>query len=72
MPDRVILSGDLRNALINAGRVEPYRRAYAGRPPKAMALLAEIEVQYRDSLFAAPPEQPRSTSPHILKLERAA
>jgi hypothetical protein len=54
------------NALINAGRIAPYHRAYAKRQPKAMVLLAEIEVQYRDSLFAALPEQDRPTSLSVL------
>jgi hypothetical protein len=31
-----------------------------------MVLLAEIEVQYRDSLFAALPEQDRPTSLSVL------
>jgi len=38
--DRVILSRDLRDALIRAGRVEPYRRTYAKRLPKAKAAAA--------------------------------
>jgi hypothetical protein len=70
--NRVILSGDLRDALINAGRIKPYRRTYAARLTKAPELLAEIEVQYGDSLFPALSEQARPTSPHILELERAA
>ena len=51
--NRVILSRDLRDALVRGGKIEPYRRAYAKRLPKAAALLAEIEVSYRDSLFRA-------------------
>ena len=53
--DRVILSGDLRDALVRGGKIEPYSRTYAKRLPKAQALLAEIEVRYRDSLFDAEP-----------------
>jgi hypothetical protein len=64
--DRVILSGDLKNALVNTGRIKPYRRTYATRLAKAPELLAEIEVQYRDSLFAAMPDQARPPSPHVL------
>jgi len=37
--DRVILSRDLRDARVNLGRIEPYRRTYAKRPPKAPAPL---------------------------------
>jgi hypothetical protein len=33
--DRVVLSLDLKAALIDAGRIEPYRRSYAKRLPKA-------------------------------------
>jgi len=40
----VILSRDLRDALVNLGRIEPYRRTYAKRLPKAPELLGEIEV----------------------------
>jgi hypothetical protein len=53
--DRVILSRDLKDVLVKAGRIEPYRRTYAKRPPKAAALPAEIEVRYRDSLFDGEP-----------------
>jgi hypothetical protein len=35
--DRVVLSLDLKAALIDAGRIEPYRRSYAKRLPKAPA-----------------------------------
>ena len=42
----MILSDDLRDALVNLGRIEPYRRTYAKRLPKATpALPAEIEVR---------------------------
>ncbi len=61
--DRVVLSSDLRDALVCSGKIEPYRRTYAKRLLKAPALLAELEVIYRNSLFdddplpvlAAPP-----------------
>jgi hypothetical protein len=53
--NRVILSRDLRDALVRGGKIEPYNRTYAKRLPKAQALLAEIEVRYRDSLFDAAP-----------------
>ena len=33
--NRVVLSLDLKAALIHAGRIEPYRRSYAKRQPKA-------------------------------------
>ena len=36
--DRVVLSLDLKAALIDAGRIEPYRRSYAKRLPKAPAV----------------------------------
>jgi hypothetical protein len=49
--DRVIPSRDLKDVLVKAGRIEPYQRTYAKRPPKAAAMPAEIEVRYRDSLF---------------------
>ena len=58
--DRVVLSRDLRDALIRSGRVEPYRRTYAKRLP------AELEVRYRDSLFDEPlpvlaaPQRPKT------------
>ncbi len=71
--DRVILSSDLRDALVRSGKVEPYRRTYAKRLPKAQALLAELEVRYRDSLFdeslpaLATPERPKGP---IRKRER--
>ena len=64
--DRVILSDDLRDALMLSGKVEPYRRAYAKRLPRATALLAQLEVRYRDSLFDEPlpvlaaPEKPKT------------
>ena len=47
--DRVILSEDLRDALILGGRIAPYRRAYARRRPKAPAII------YRDELFSPLP-----------------
>ena len=53
--NRVILSRDLRDALVRGGKIEPYRRTYAKRLPKAPALRAAIEVRYRDSLFDAEP-----------------
>jgi hypothetical protein len=55
--NRVILSRDLRDALVRGGKIEPYSRTYAKRLPKAQALLAaiEVEVRYRDSLFDAEP-----------------
>ena len=40
---------------MRSGKVEPYRRTYAKRLPKAPALLAELEVRYRDSLFDGEP-----------------
>jgi len=43
--DRVILSRDLRDALVNLGRIAPYRRTYAKRLPKAPALPIEIEAR---------------------------
>ena len=53
--------------LVRSGKVEPYRRTYAKRLPKAPALLAELEVLYRTSLFddeplpvLAAPEQPKA------------
>ena len=36
--DRVVLSLDLKAALIDVGRIEPYRRSYAKRLPKAPAV----------------------------------
>ena len=36
--NRVVLSLDLKAALIDAGRIEPYRRSYAKRLPKAPAV----------------------------------
>ena len=42
--NRVILSNDLRDALLRAGRIKPYRRTYAKRLPKAPVLSAEVEV----------------------------
>jgi hypothetical protein len=42
--DRVILSRDLKDSLIRAGSVAPYRRTYAKRLPKAPAPLAENVV----------------------------
>jgi hypothetical protein len=53
--DRVILSRDLRDALVRGGKIEPYRRTYAKRLPNAPALIAAIEIRYRDSLFEAEP-----------------
>jgi hypothetical protein len=63
--DRVIPSRDLKDLLVKAGRIEPYQRTYAKRPPKAVALLAEIEVRYRESLFEplpllAAPQKPKA------------
>jgi hypothetical protein len=43
--NRVILSNDLRDALLRAGRIEPYRRTYAKRSPKAPALSDETEAR---------------------------
>ncbi len=42
--NRVILSNDLRDALLRAGRIKPYRRTYAKRLPKAPVLSVEVEV----------------------------
>ena len=50
--NRVNPSGDLRAALERRGLIEPYSRTNAKRRPRAPAFLAEIEVRYRDSLFA--------------------
>ncbi len=71
--DRVVLSSDLRDALVRSGKVEPYRRTYAKRLLKAPAVLAELEDRYRDSepapLLAAPrrpkvqPRKRAKTSP---------
>ena len=51
--DRVVLSRDLRAALEQSGKIEPYRRTYAKRLPKAQALLSEIEAR-RDIFFDEP------------------
>jgi len=53
--DRVILSHDLRDTLIQAGRIKPYIRTYAKAAPGAPALLADLEVAYRDDLLDALP-----------------
>jgi hypothetical protein len=49
--DRVRLSRELERDLIDRGSIRPFARTYARRLPKAPALLAEIEVRYRDNLF---------------------
>jgi hypothetical protein len=43
--NRVILARDLRDALLRAGRIEPYRRTYAKRLPAAPELPAETEAR---------------------------
>ena len=53
--DRVRLSRELGRDMLAAGVIRPFPRNYAKRLPKAPALLAEIEVRYRDSLFDAEP-----------------
>ena len=53
--DRVVLSEDLRDALIRGGRIEPYRRTYAKPAPGAPALLAGLEIVYRGDLFGGLP-----------------
>ncbi len=64
--DRVAVSRALKAALISTGKIEPYQRSYAKRVPRASAFLAEIEVRYRDSLFAEPlpllaaPQRPKA------------
>ena len=49
--NRVVLSLDLKAALIDAGRIEPYRRSYAKRLPKASAVrqLAQGEWSMSDA-----------------------
>ena len=53
--DRVRLSRELERDMLAAGVIRPFARTYAKRLPKAPALLAEIEIRYRDSLFDAEP-----------------
>jgi hypothetical protein len=72
--DRVILSRDLRATLVRSGKVEPYRRTYAKRLPKAPALLAEL--RYRESLFEGEllpvliaPQRPRPATRKRKKIE---
>ena len=67
--DRVRLSRELERDMLAAGVIRPFARNYARRLPKAPALLAEIEVRYRDSLFddeplpmLAMPQRERSAS----------
>jgi len=73
--NRVVLSNDLRDALVQSGKVEPYRRTYAKRLPKAPALLAELEVRCRDSLFddllplLAAPQRPKAQPRKREKIE---
>jgi len=55
----VILSRDLRDARVNLGRIEPYRRTYAKRPPKAPA---PLDGRYL-TLLQAEPEP--GTAAHI-------
>jgi hypothetical protein len=45
--DRVVLSNDLKETLLRSGTIEPYKRTYAKRLPKAPVALAEnvIHVQ---------------------------
>jgi hypothetical protein len=47
--DRVVLSNDLKETLLRSGTIEPYKRTYAKRLPKAPMALAEnvIHVQFR-------------------------
>jgi hypothetical protein len=61
--DRVIPSRDLKDVLVNVGRIKPYQRTYAKRVPRASAFLAEIEVRYRDSLFDDEPPLPLLAAP---------
>jgi hypothetical protein len=53
--DRVRLSRELERDMLAAAVIRPFVRTYAKRLPKAPALIAEIEVRYRDSLFDAEP-----------------
>jgi hypothetical protein len=53
--DRVRLSRELERDMLTAGVMRPFARTYAKRLLKAPALLAELEVRYRDSLFDAEP-----------------
>ena len=53
--DRVRLSRELERDMLAAAVIRPFVRTYAKRLPKAPALLAEIEVRCRDSLFDAEP-----------------
>ncbi len=61
---------------MRSGKVEPYRRTYAKRLPKAPALLAELQIRYRDSLFdgeplplLATPQRPRPAPRKREKIE---
>jgi hypothetical protein len=54
--DRVIPSRDLRDSLIRAGRIEPYRRTYARRLPKAAAPSAENVVIAQFGVCRSPGE----------------
>jgi hypothetical protein len=65
--DRVRLSRDLERDMLAAGAIRPFARSYARRLPKAPALLAALEVRYRDSLFdgdllpvLAAPQRPKA------------
>jgi hypothetical protein len=46
----VVLSNDLKETLLRAGRIEPYRRTYAKRLPKVFTQPVET-IRYRESLF---------------------
>jgi len=66
--DRVRLSRELERDMLAAGVGRPFARSYARRLPKAPALLAELEVRYRESLFEVEPlpvlaAPPRPKSP---------
>ncbi|HKI15466.1 MAG TPA: hypothetical protein VKA12_10780 [Roseiarcus sp.] len=61
---------------MRGGKVAPYRRTYAKRLPKAPALLAELEVRYRESLFdedllpvLVVPQRPRPAPRKRCKIE---
>jgi hypothetical protein len=49
--DRVRLSRELERDMLAAAVIRPFVRTYAKRLPKAPALIAEIEVRYRDEPF---------------------